>query len=113
MLDWQQRILDEVSAERDTRPPRRSIGLNYPTSMHSNIVAACRARDMSLTSYTRRALMAVATYDLGLDWFTVMADEPPMCRFGTNSQERQLESGLGDFGPWKIISMEDYRDERR
>ena len=47
--------------------------------------------------------MSVVTYDLGLDWFDVMADEPGLRGF-TSRIEPVVGFGEG-HGPWKIMNL--------
>lgn len=82
---------------------RRNLNINFPPEFAGPILAAAKARDLSLTAFTRRCLMSVVTYDLGLDWFDVMADEPGLRGF-SNTIDPVVGFGEG-HGPWKIMNL--------
>lgn len=61
---------------------------------------AARQRGISMEGYLRRAVMAFLVADLGLDWDTVMADEPSVCGFGAEPRTGRRVAGAG-YGRWE------------
>jgi hypothetical protein len=103
--DWRQLVLDELDA-RHKRAPRTSIGVNFHLDGHGLVLAAARARGMSLGAYTRRAAIAFAVADLGADWDEVMENEP---RVGETARQVDPVGGRGlGYGAWKITGLEEY-----
>lgn len=81
---------------------RISLGLNYQRSAAGFVAEAARRRNLSITAYARRALLAFVCHDLGLDWDEVMADEPGIW----TRQELPPEAGRGrGYGPWRIQKL--------
>jgi len=97
-----QLLIDAVRAKVPTRTERRSIGLNITPQMNDLVLAAAMKRDMTLSAYARRAIMAVVCHDLGLDWDEVMLDEPNVRRFDGKTPGDPAGTGHGD---WIIAEM--------
>ncbi|KAK1548441.1 hypothetical protein Q3G72_006583 [Acer saccharum] len=85
---------------------RRSIAVNYPVEIYPLVLEAARQRNMSMTAYQRRAVLAFAQADTGFDWFEQMATEPGIGSF--NSPGVSLPSGGHGFGHWRILQLGDF-----
>lgn len=105
---WQEIVADALDGLDTGRAPRQSIAINFPPSMQSHVVEAAGIRGLSLSAFSRRAVMAVTAYDLELDWLSLMADEPRTRRFAQIDEEPERRAGLG-HGSWRIVTMEEYR----
>jgi hypothetical protein len=96
---WHEHILAHAaSGPRD----RISLGLNYQRSAAGFVAEAARRRNLSITAYARRALMAFVCHDLELDWDEVMRDEPGIW----TRQTLPPDAGRGQgHGPWRIRKL--------
>jgi hypothetical protein len=68
------------------------------------LLHAAQARGVSTDTYIRRALSAFLVYDLGLDWWELLSDEPWATLSGQSLHERRPLAGAG-YGPWQIDSL--------
>lgn len=100
--DWRDKVVDTVIEDR--RASRRTTGIVQPESFVAIINRAARARDMTMGAFMRRAAMAVACHDLGLDWETVMAEEPAIRNYNRSHASVTFTGGSG-HGPWQIRRM--------
>lgn len=66
---------------------------------------AAAQRGLSLSSYLRRSVMAMAAHDLGMSWDDVMVDEPPVGPYGGNSREAEPDPRGRGFGSWRITGL--------
>lgn len=103
---WEE-LLQEQMTTTGQEPGRRCLALNYPPQFAGPINLVAAQRNISLTALARRSLMAVVTYDLGLDWMTVMQDEPVMRGFNKDISDNERTNGLG-HGPWRITGLDFY-----
>lgn len=106
--DWRAVLEDQIAAQ-GKRAGRRSIAVNYPTSLYAVVKDAAKARGMSMTAYQRRAALAFAVNDLGLtdDWARLMVDEPPVASYGRPVTTAGF--GFGPFGAWRILGLGMFR----
>lgn len=102
-------ILDDQMAVGETRGARRSIAINYPNELYTLVLEAARARNMSMTAFQRRSVLAMAQHDLGFDWLDEMRHEPPIGTF-VRPQAGIKSDGLG-FGPWHIVDLREHEGE--
>lgn len=110
---WQDKLLAEYDARKDAAPdrhptPRHTFAVNVPPEWLELVQDAAQARDLSVTAYVRRAALAFAIQDLGLDWETVMKGEPrirPFTGLDGGDPERALGYGHGD---WRILGLGEY-----
>ncbi len=105
---WRNALLADYDARVDTRAPRSTIRPNFPPDWYELIQDAAIARNLSMSAFIRRASMAFAIYDLGLDWEAVMQEEPRLRGFGEIDSEPVDERGYGR-GLWKIEGLGEYR----
>lgn len=103
---WQETIADQIAAQ-GKRAGRRSVAVNYSTTLYALVRDAARARGMSMTAYQRRAALAFALHDLGREdqWHLVMADEPAVAAFEAHSEKPIECAGFGPFGAWRIRAI--------
>ena len=96
---WHEHLLSGLAAgPRD----RISLGLNYQRSAAGLVAEAAARRNLSITAYARRALLAFVCHDLGLDWDDVMADEPGL--WHRQSEAPAARGGKG-HGAWRIMKV--------
>lgn len=104
---WQDLLTDALRSDSTARS-RQSVGINFDEWMRRIIMEAAEKRGLSMAVFLRRAGMAVAVHDLGLNWLEVMDAEPMITDFG-QMPNRQITKHHGlDYGPWKITGMEEY-----
>lgn len=102
---WEDLMMGQVDAKiaaRETRKkPHRDFKTRVPLSAAPILVEAARRRGMSVAAYTRRASLAFAAHDLGLDLRQLLEDEPvTRGRFDGFAGDR-AEQGQG-HGDWVI-----------
>jgi len=102
--DYRQVIADQIAART---PQHTRRGWNAPVRLspeHAEIVRnAADRRDIAMASFVRRAVVAFACFELGLDYGAAMADEGPILGpAGHGSAERDL-GGRG-HGAWEIVA---------
>jgi hypothetical protein len=96
---WQELLQSKLD-----RPPAgtRTSAIRTNAAIDKAIKDAAANRNMSVTAYIRRAAVAMAVYDLGLEWDAVMSDEPGFGVFGENPGRAVIRPEGHGFGPWKI-----------
>lgn len=102
---WRQIVLDQIDSKLSGRT-RRSVGLNFPVELHAVIMRAARERGLSMAAYVRRAALAFAVKDLGLDWDETMKDEPGLRKFGEITRDAGDKLAGSGYGRWKIAALE-------
>lgn len=105
--DWRQIILDRYDAlgvGYDNHRARTSMMVNFLQRDREMLVEAARQRDMSLSAFFRRSAFAIASYDLGIPWGTITAEERPFRNFGELNIGGEFKAGEG-HGPWIINDM--------
>lgn len=110
-VDWR----DVVRADVNSMPPSVSDrnGLNKITTdfrfaAYGIIAGAARMRRMSLASYLRRAGLAMAAYDLGIELKALLEIDPRVARetgFVVSDPDGTL------FGRWEIRALETDEEE--
>lgn len=70
------------------------------------IVAAARRRDISISAFIKRAAVAIACYDLGVDYNEVSRGEWPVTRFGARGKAliEETRGGQGG-GPFRVTGL--------
>jgi len=98
--------IDRVLAARKegTRPPHRSYRVRVQLSATMLIRDAAAARGMSVSAFLRRAGIAFAAYDAGLDVADLLKDEPPTRLKFEGPRVNREEGGQG-HGKWKIRGL--------
>lgn len=104
---WTTKLEAALEAKQPQRVSRRSSAINYPASLFPLLVEAARRRGMSVTAYQRRAVLAFAVWDLGLDWMHELEDEGPIAPPEGQVISREPARGRG-FGRWKITGLSSY-----
>lgn len=107
--DWRDLVMGSVEAELDRRHkpkrPHRDFRARIQLSAVPMVVEAARRRDMSATAFLRRAALAFAAYDLGLDIDQILADEPATRLKSEGPKTNRYEAGRG-HGDWRIMGLE-------
>lgn len=79
----------------------RAFRTKIPVKWAGEVYAAAAARDMSVSAYLRRSMLAFVAFDRSLDLTELLADEPPTrIRFAQPGNDRR-ENGTG-HGRWEI-----------
>jgi hypothetical protein len=94
-----------VAESLPTRAERRSLAVNLTPAQNSLIQEAARQRNMSLSSFMRRAALAVAAFDCGLTIEEVFENEQLIAGFEGQGKAPRLPAAGRDFGPWRIERM--------
>ncbi len=104
LLDWRAIVRADVDAIRpDSDSGKTSTNIEMHTPAHQIVERAAQARRMTTASYMRRAAMAFAAYDAGIDVLELFAMEPRVTReTGTGMVDPE---GTG-FGDWRIKKLE-------
>lgn len=106
--DWQEVMMGQVDVILDGRypskKPHRDVKARIQLSAVPALTEAARLRDMSVSSYTRRACLAFAAYDLGLDLADLLEDEPSQRLKSEPPHMSREEWGLG-HGSWAIQGL--------
>lgn len=110
---WEERAIAAVRA-RQVKTGRSSERKNgiwtfFDDPLRVMLDEACFRRNISLTGYVRRALMAFIAYDLDLPLQEVTqhgAQPRPYGGPGVGKIKRTQDDGLG-MGPWDIIGLEE------
>lgn len=100
--------MTEFDTRHENRKPRLSIAVNFDDQLYAIVKDAAEARDMSMTAFMRRAALAIATVDQGLDWQTVMQDEPAIAPFNQGGARTGVRKGGLGNGPWKIEGLSEH-----
>lgn len=95
--------IDRVLAKRKdgSRPACRYYKVRVQNSATMLIRDAAARREMSVSAYLRRAGIAFAAYDLGLDLAELLKDEPPTRLKYDGPRADRTEAGEG-HGRWRI-----------
>lgn len=102
-----ERIIHGFTAENNRRQnSTRAVTATFSLRKFPLIVAAARARDISLAGFVSRAALAMAVRDLGLDWDDEMKQEKAPSRHGQMLDRPDEWKGGQGAGPWKITSVE-------
>ena len=89
---------------KSPKKPHRDYRLRIPLSAAPALLAAAEKRGMSVSAYTRRASLAFAAHDLGLDLAQLLIDEPATRhKFDGGGLDRE-EAGQG-HGNWVIEGL--------
>lgn len=105
-------MLDRIEASRFNKRPSRMISVNWNETLYRIVKHAAEERGISMSAYVRRAAAAMACYDLGLDYYTVMKDERGTRGYGQrggNADDIAVSSQGRGFGLWEIKELEDER----
>lgn len=79
----------------------RSFRTKIPLQWAGEVYAAASGREMSVSAYLRRSMLAFTAFDRTLDLREMLADEPPTrIRFAQPNNDRR-EGGNG-HGRWEI-----------
>lgn len=103
---WQERTKGALDALDAGRSERHSTNLSLPPEWTPILQRAAAARGLNTSAFVRRAAMAIAVHDLGLDWLEVMSIEPRVRLHGEFAGEPQRRGGTG-HGPWQVSSMQE------
>ena len=107
--DFRELLMGSVDAlfeERKTvKRPHRDIRTRVPVHIAPLIFKAAALRGLSAAAYLRRAVVAFAAYDLGLDAAQLLEEEPAMRLKGEGPKTNRLEAGRG-HGSWGIRGLE-------
>lgn len=113
--NWRQDAIARVKArqQKTRRANERKNGLYlfFDDGLRVLLDEACRRRDISLTGYARRAMIAFIAHDLGLEYEEVArhAAEPVgYGKSGGGRPERTHDHGKG-MGAWKITGLREMR----
>lgn len=108
---WQERAIAAVrSRQKETRRHNeRSNGLYlfFDDEMRVLLDEACLRRNISLTGYIRRAMIAFLAHDLGMkigDVAQYAAEPVGYGKTGGGRRERTHDTGTGR-GRWKILGL--------
>lgn len=109
---WEERAIARVKArQKETRRANeRTNGmyLFFDDEMRVMLDEACRRRDISLTGYARRAMIAFIAHDLDLPLAEVAqygAEPVGYGKTGGGRTTRTRDDGLGR-GLWRILGLE-------
>lgn len=106
---WRELMMGQVDAElakrKRSKKPHRDFRARIPLGAAGALNQAAAARGMSVSAYLRRAGLAFAAHDLGLDLGELLADEPASrTRFAGTAADREM-AGQG-HGLWRIRGLE-------
>ena len=103
-LDWRAIVSADVDAIRpDHDSGITKVIFDMRSPAHQIVERAAQARRMSVGAYSRRAAMAFAAYDAGIDVLELFAMDPRVTReTGVGMQD---PDGTG-FGDWRIAGLE-------
>jgi hypothetical protein len=107
--DWQEVVLGQVdvvlAGRAITKKPHRDFKARIQLSAVPALTEAAKLRNMSVSAYTRRACLAFAAYDLGLNLADLLEDEPSQ-RLKSDPPTTNLEEGGRGHGNWVIQGLE-------
>lgn len=86
-------------SRRNDRPGTVRVDTDLMISVYSIVREAAKVRRITVAAYMRRAAMAMACHDLGLDLSEALTRDPRVSRdtgFATTDPEGTI------FGPWEI-----------
>lgn len=84
----------------------RAVAASFSFRTYPLVVAAARARGISIAAFVSRSALAMAVRDLGLDWDEEMRAEKAPGRFGERLDRPEEWKGGRGAGPWKIRGIE-------
>ncbi|AWN04640.1 ribbon-helix-helix DNA binding domain protein [Microbacterium phage Rudy] len=108
---WRDIVRDAVAARAaDARKNSRNGSqtahisrVGFTIAAHAYLVRAARARGMSISSYIRRATMAVVAMDLRIEPTEIFAVDAAITPPGKNGRWQSTRDLDGDlFGQWKV-----------
>lgn len=102
-------MLDRIEASRVGKKPRRIISVNWSDVLFMVVNRAAKKRGISKSAYVRRAAVALACHDLGLDYAKVMEGEAGTLPYGKGGGKPEeigeSKNGMG-YGQWAIRALE-------
>jgi len=100
---WQDRLLSVADDQPNARQKdkTRRFPVEIPSYWHPLVMEAAKRRNISITGYMRRAIMAFVVRDLGLNWEKVMDDEPSTMEYTDPFRAQHDLRGTGR-GEWQI-----------
>lgn len=113
--NWRQDAIARVRA-RQTKTRRHNerkngLYLFFDDPLRVLLDEACRRRNISLTGYARRAMIAFIAHDLGMEYSEVAQHAAEPAAYGAtggNRGTRTHDHGKG-MGPWKIGSLRELK----
>lgn len=107
--DWRELMMGQVDAELARRsrpkPPHRDFRARIPLSAAPALNQAAANRGMSVSAYLRRAGLAFAAHDLGLDLADLLSDEPTTRPGRFAGFRADLDPTGMPFGAWEIEAL--------
>lgn len=100
--DWRELVQSKLDKPQDQA---RTNCIRTNATLDLIINRAARARNLSVTAYIRRAAVAVACADLGIDWDSAMADEPGFGLYGERPGRAVIRPDGRGFGPWWVTGL--------
>lgn len=108
-MTWQEDVEAELERNALDRPKRKNgTEVRMPVEHLALVNMAARQRGIARSSYMRRAILAMAIYDLGLQWSQVMRNEDPLRSYtetAGGSGDRVMKPRGKGFGSWIIESL--------
>lgn len=108
---WQDRAIARVASRqaKTRRHNERKNGLYlfFDDPLRVLLDEACKRRDISLTGYARRAMVAMIAHDLGMDLADVAQHGAVPAGYGETGGgrlKRTHDDGKGR-GPWNILKL--------
>lgn len=115
---WQERAIQRVRERqrkgRSTKGRKNGMYLFFDDEMRVLLDEACLRRDISLTGYGRRAMIAFIAHDLGMDIADVAKHAAVPADYGSgggNNGTRTHDDGRGK-GLWRILKLGDVLPNR-
>lgn len=109
---WQERAIERVRARqhKTRRANERKNGtyIFYDDPLRVLLDEACKRRNISLTGYVRRAMVAMIAYDLKMELAEVAQHGAVPAGYGATGGgrlTRTQDDGRGK-GPWRITGVE-------
>lgn len=102
-------MLNRIEASRANKHPTRMISINWTEDLYVVVTRAAKARGISKSAYVRRAAAAMAAFDQGLDYHTVMASERGTRAYGdltAHPADAQRSLAGQGYGTWKIKELD-------
>lgn len=93
-----------ASRRKDYNIPHRDFKARIQMSAAPHVVKAAQERGLSVSAYIRRAALAFAAHDLGLDLAEVLKDEPQW-RLRTEGPRTNHSEGGEGHGNWQIKGL--------
>lgn len=95
----------KLARQKKAKKPHRDFRARIPLNAAPALNEAAAQRGMSVSAYLRRAGLAFAAHDLGLDLAQLLEDEPATrSRFAGTAADREM-GGQG-HGLWRIGGLE-------